>query len=250
MFLTIITNGLDQSVMQKHLTCPTIRDAKKNMYWFGSSLLVVNTIFLGLGLLLYMYASQLGIEIPEQTDEFYPLMAIKHLGTFTGIVFLIGIAAAAYSSADSALAGLTTSFCIDLLDMGKDGKPVSRKRRTLIHLGFVFLVFLVIVVFHFFNNDSLINTFIRVSGYTYGPILGLFAFGIFSKRQVSDAFVPFIAVLSPMISLLLYFYSERLFGYKFGFEILLINGGMMVFGLWASSWKITKHINSKRKNNE
>ena len=250
MFLTIITNGLDQSVMQKHLTCPTIRDAKKNMYWFGSSLLVVNTIFLGLGLLLYMYASQLGIEIPEQTDEFYPLMAIKHLGTFTGIVFLIGIAAAAYSSADSALAGLTTSFCIDLMDMGKDGKPVSRKRRTLIHLGFVFLVFLVIVVFHSFNNDSLINTFIRVSGYTYGPILGLFAFGIFSKRQVSDALVPFIAVLSPIISLLLYFYSERLFGYKFGFEILLINGGMMVFGLWVSSWKITKHINSKRKNNE
>ncbi|MEN8202343.1 MAG: sodium:solute symporter [Bacteroidota bacterium] len=240
MFLTIITNGLDQSIMQKHLTCPTIREAKKNMFSFGSSLLVVNVIFLGLGLLLYMYAAHHGIGIPEQTDELYPLLALKHLGTFTGVVFLIGIAAAAYSSADSALAGLTTSFCIDLMEMGKDGKPISKRIRTLVHLGFAILVFLVIVVFHSLNNDSLINSFIRVAGYTYGPLLGLFAFGMFSKRPVKDKFVPVVAVSAPIISVLLYFFSERLFGFKFGFEILLINGSLTVLGLWLISKK--KHI--------
>ncbi|MEN8116704.1 MAG: sodium:solute symporter [Bacteroidota bacterium] len=238
MFLTIITNGLDQSIMQKHLTCPTIKDAKKNMFWFGSSLLVVNVIFLALGLLLYIYASHHGIETPQQTDELYPLLALKYLGPFTGAVFLIGIAAAAYSSADSALAGLTTSFCIDLMGMGKNGKTISTKRRTLIHLGFAMLIFLVIVVFHSMNNDSLINSFIKVAGYTYGPLLGLFAFGMFSKRKAIDAIVPYIAVLSPVISVLLYFFSERMFGFKFGFEILLVNGALTIIGLWISSLKI------------
>ncbi|MEN8228903.1 MAG: sodium:solute symporter [Bacteroidota bacterium] len=238
MFLTIITNGLDQSIMQKHLTCPTIGDAKKNMYWFGSSLLVVNLLFLSLGLLLYMYASQHGIQTPQQTDELYPLLALKHLGTFTGALFLIGIAAAAYSSADSALAGLTTSFCVDLLSMGKEGKAISERKRTFIHLGFALLIFLVITLFHKLNNDSLINSFIRVAGYTYGPLLGLFTFGMFSKRKVTDALVPYVAVLSPIISLLLYFFSERLFGYRFGFEILLINGSLTVFGLWITSLKL------------
>ncbi|MEN8156255.1 MAG: sodium:solute symporter [Bacteroidota bacterium] len=236
-FLVIITNGLDQSIMQKHLTCPTIREAKRNMFSFGSSLLIVNAIFLGLGLLLYMYAGQQGIEVPKQTDELYPLLALKHLGTFTGVVFLIGIAAAAYSSADSALAGLTTSFCVDLMEMGRDGKPISKRIRTLVHLGFALLVFLVIVVFHSLNNDSLINSFIRVAGYTYGPLLGLFAFGMFSKRAVRDRFVPVVAVLAPVISVLLYFFSERLFGFKFGFEILLINGSLTVLGLWFISKK-------------
>ncbi|MEN8192132.1 MAG: sodium:solute symporter [Bacteroidota bacterium] len=235
MFLVIITNGLDQSIMQKHLTCPTIKDAKKNMFWFGSSLLVVNLIFLGLGLLLYIYAAQNGIEVPAKTDELYPLLALKYFGTFTGVVFLIGIAAAAYSSADSALAGLTTSFCVDLLGMGKGEREISTKQRTLIHLGFSFLVFLVIVIFYSLNNDSLINSFIRVAGYTYGPLLGLFTFGMFTKRKVKDSLVPYIAVLSPIISVLLYFYSEQLFGFKFGFEILLVNGGLTFLGLWLSS---------------
>lgn len=235
MFLVIITNGLDQSIMQKHLTCPTIKDAKKNMYWFGSSLLIVNLIFLGLGLLLYLYAENNGIEIPTKTDELYPILALQYLGPFTGVMFLIGIAAAAYSSADSALAGLTTSFCVDLMNMGKEGNEVSTKRRTLVHLGFSFLIFLVVVLFHSLNNDSLINDFIRVAGYTYGPLLGLFAFGMFTKRKVIDSWIPYIALLSPIISVFLFFNSEQLFGFKFGFEILLVNGGLTYLGLWVIS---------------
>jgi len=238
MFLVIITNGLDQSIMQKHLTCPNIGDAKKNMFWFGGSLLFVNLIFLGLGLLLYVYAAQKGVTIPQQTDEFYPLLALDHLGLFTGIVFLLGIAAAAYSSADSALAGLTTSFCIDFLGYGKKDNEASTKTRTLVHLGFSLLVFFVIVIFHALNDDSLINSFIRVAGYTYGPLLGLFVFGMFTKKAIKDKWVPVIAILSPIISVLLYFNSETLLnGYKFGFEILLVNGLTTVLGLWAISKK-------------
>ncbi|MBN1481720.1 sodium:solute symporter [candidate division KSB1 bacterium] len=236
MFLTIITNGLDQSIMQKHLTCPTLKDAKKNMFWFGSALLFVNMIFLILGLLLYMFAAEKGIAIPKQTDELYPLLALNHLHLFTGIVFLLGIAAAAYSSADSALAGLTTSFCVDFLGYTKEGKTISTRKRTLVHLCFSLLIFVVITIFHALNNDSLINSFIRVSGYTYGPLLGLFIFGMFTRKNVKDKWVPLIAVLAPTICVLLYFYSEALLnGYKFGFEILLVNGCLTILGLMLIS---------------
>ena len=238
MFLVIITNGLDQSIMQKHLTVPTIKDAQKNMFFFGGSLVLVNLIFLILGLLLYFYAEANGVLIPEKTDELYPVLALDHLGVFTGIMFLIGIAAAAYSSADSALAGLTTSFCIDILDVNKEGKSTSVKRRTLVHLGFSLLIFVVIVIFKAINSDSIVNSFIRVAGYTYGPLLGLFAFGMFTKRKIIDKWVPYIAVSSPIISLLLYMYSEQLFGFKFGFEILMINGSLTILGLWLSSLRI------------
>jgi Na+/proline symporter len=238
MFLVIITNGLDQSIMQKHLTCPTVGEAKKNMFWFGGSLLVVNMVFLALGLLLYLFANQKGIPIPTQTDELYPLLALNYFDTFTGVVFLLGIAAAAYSSADSALAGLTTSFCVDFLNYGKAGKAISTKVRTAVHLSFSMLVFFVIVIFYNLNNDSLINSFIRVAGYTYGPLLGLFIYGMFTKKKITDKWTPFVAVLSPIISLALYFNSEVLLnGYKFGFEILLVNGALTILGLWSISKK-------------
>ncbi|MEN8137717.1 MAG: sodium:solute symporter [Bacteroidota bacterium] len=235
MFLVIITNGLDQSIMQKSLTVPNIKDAQKNMYFFGGSLVFVNMIFLILGLMLYLYADKFGIAVPAETDKFYPLLALDHLGVFTGIMFLIGIAAAAYSSADSALAGLTTSFCVDVLEVGDGKKEASTKRRTLVHLGFSLMVFFVILVFKALNNESIVNSFIRVAGYTYGPLLGLFVFGMFTKKDVNDKWVPYVAVASPIISLLLYLYSEQLFGFKFGFELLLINGGLTVLGLWFSS---------------
>lgn len=237
MFLVIIMNGLDQSIMQKHLTCPSIKDAKKNMLWFGGSLLFVNLLFLGLGLLLYLYSDKHALPIPTQTDDLYPIIALNHLGVFTGIIFLIGIAAAAYSSADTALTGLTTSFCIDLLDMGTTGKPISTKTRTLIHLGFALLVFIVIVIFNALNNDSMINSFLKYVGFTYGPLLGLFAFGMITKKPVKDRLVPLVTILSLLISILLYVKSELWFGYKFGFEILLLNSALTIFGLWLISRK-------------
>lgn len=236
MFLTIMNNGLDQSIMQKHLTCPTLRDAQKNMVSFGIALLLVNVIFLVLGLMLYLFAAEKGIAMPQQTDELYPLLALRHLNLFTAIVFLLGIAAAAYSSADSALTGLTTSFCVDFLGYTKAGKTISIKKRTLVHLGFSVLIFLVIMVYQTLNNDSLINSFIRVSGYVYGPLLGLFVFGMFTRKQVRDKWVPIIAILAPVFSLLLTFYSDELLnGYQFGFEILLVNGLITILGLWMIS---------------
>ena len=237
-FLTIVTNGLDHSVMQKHLTCPSLRESQKNMFWYSTLLFLANVLILCLGLLLYMFARAKGITLPAKSDDLYPMLALHHLSTFTGVVFLLGIAAAAYSSADSALTALTTSFCVDFLDFAKKGDQTSRKTRILVHLGMSMLLYLVIVIFRVLNDESVINSFIRVSGYTYGPLLGLFAFGMFTKRKVIDRLVPLLCLLSPSISLLLYFKSESwLWGYKFGFEILIVNGLLTFIGLLSISGK-------------
>jgi len=229
-FLTVVTNGVDQSVMQKHLTCPNVRDSQKNMISLAGMLLFVNLLFLILGFLLYEYAAELDIALPSKTDDLYPLLAMKYFSPFAGIVFLLGISAAAYSSADSALTGLTTSFCVDILNFQKKFVPI--RLRTLVHLGFSLLIFAVILLFRALNNESVVNAFIRVSGYVYGPLLGLFLFGMFSKFKVRDKWVPLICLAAPAFSLLLYFNSERWFHYKFGFEILLVNASMTILGLW------------------
>ncbi|RJP31170.1 MAG: sodium:solute symporter [Candidatus Omnitrophota bacterium] len=232
-FLTLVTNGLDQSVMQKHLTCRTLKDAQKNMFWFCVLLALTNLLFLGLGILLRQFALQNGIAIPPRTDDLYPLLAIHHFHAFAGIVFLLGISAAAYSSADSALTGLTTSFCVDFLNYKDQESELLQRKRFLIHFSFSLLLYLIIVIFKIINDESVINAFIRVSGYTYGPLLGLYAFGLFTQRRVHDRWVPLLCILSPLISILLYFYSETwLWGYKFGFEILLVNSAFTFAGLF------------------
>jgi Na+/proline symporter len=228
-FLTVVTNGIDHSVMQKHLTCPNLRESQKNMVVLAGMLLLVNLLFLSLGFLLYEYAQALNIPIPEKTDDLYPLLALHYFSPFAGIVFLLGIAAAAYSSADSALTGLTTSFCVDILGFEKKNMPV--KIRTFVHLGFSLLIFFVILGFRWLNNESVVNAFIRVSGYVYGPLLGLFVFGMFTKRQVRDKLVPIACILGPTLSLLLYFNSDAWFGYNFGFEILIVNAVITIIGL-------------------
>ncbi len=235
-FLTVVTNGVDHSVMQKHLTCPGLRESQKNMFLLAGMLLLVNILFLALGLLLYEYAASLGIPIPERTDDLYPLLALKYFSPVAGIVFLLGIAAAAYSSADSALTGLTTSFCVDILNFEKRENPPVRVR-TLVHLGFSLLIFVVILVFRQLNNESVVNAFIRVSGYVYGPLLGLFIFGIFSKRRVRDQYVPLICIMAPVLSLLLYFNSQNWFNYRFGFEILVVNTFLMIAGLYILRYR-------------
>jgi len=231
-FLTIVTNGIDHSVMQKHLTCPNLHESRKNMFTLAGMLLIVNLLFLGLGLLLYVYARKNGIAIPAKTDDLYPLLALKYFSTFAGIVFLLGISAAAYSSADSALTGLTTSFCIDFLNFEKKARN-STLVRSFVHLGFSLLIFVVILLFRWLNNDSVVNAFIRISGYVYGPLFGLFVFGILTKKPVKDRYVPWLCIAAPVISVILYFNSEKLlWGYKFGFEMLLVNSMLTIIGLF------------------
>ena len=230
--ITVALNGLDQNMMQKNLTCRSLRDCQVNMYTFSFFFLVTNVLFLALGALLYIYAGREGILLPGKSDEVFPYLALNHLGTLTGLCFLLGITAAAYSSVDSSLTSLTTAFCIDFLKV--DPKDTGRKRqRVAVHVGFSLLMVLVIVLFRELNNDSVINSLFTAVGYTYGPLLGLFVFGLTTKFQVREKDVPWVCVLAPILAYVLNRYSEELFwGYRFGFEILLLNGALCFLGLW------------------
>ena len=245
-FIAIVMTGLDQDMMQKNLTCRNIGEAQKNMYWFSGTLVVVNLLFLSLGALLYLYAEQMGLSLPLNDagrvdgDQVYPTIVKDHLGLAAGIFFLLGIVAAAYSSADSALTSLPTSFCVDFLDFAKIGTGEARKRmrRIQVHLAFSVLLFLVIVVFSLIKSDSVINAVFRAAGYTYGPLLGLYAFGLFTRLGVKDKLVPLVCSLSPVLCYLMDFFSEELFnGYTFGFELLIINGAISFLGLTIISRK-------------
>jgi len=234
-FIAICMTGLDQNMMQKNLTCPNIRDAQKNMFWFSIILVPVNLLFLSLGVLLYVYANSKGIEIPQYTDDLFPTLALKHFNLFAGIVFLLGIIAAAFSSADSALTALTTSFCMDFLNVGNKDEVTAKKTRLKIHIAFSCIMFLVIMIFHEINDRSIINTVFTVAGYTYGPLLGLYSFGLFTKHKVRDRLVPVFAILSPVISYFISMFSEQiLWGYKFGFELLILNGLIMFLFLYLT----------------
>ena len=235
-FISIVMTGLDQEMMQKNLSCRNIGDAQKNMFSFSFVLVFVNLMFLFLGAVLYIYSSKHGIEIPARTDDLFPMIAIKYLGPLAGLVFIIGLISAAYPSADGALTSLTTSFSIDFLGLDKraDLSEERKKRmRYLVHLSFAFLLLLVIVLFRAINDRAVIDKLFTVAGYTYGPLLGLYAFGLFTKFQVKDKFVPYLAVSSPIFCWLLSEYSVQLLnGYKFGFELLIINGLYTFVGLW------------------
>lgn len=232
-FITIVMTGLDQDMMQKNLSCRNLKDAQKNMYWYGSAFVPANILFMSLGVLLYMFAAHMNIEIPERTDNLFPLIATKgYLQPIVGIFFILGLIAAAYSSADSALTALTTSFSIDILEIEK--KKISQKKkeqiRIYVHIFISVLLGLVIIAFKALNNESVISALFKFAGYTYGPLLGLYAFGLFTKYRVNDHLVWLIAILSPLLCIVLNQYSEQiLFGYKFGFEILIING-LITFG--------------------
>ncbi len=235
-FIAIVMTGLDQDMMQKNLTCRNIGDAQKNMFWFSAVLVFVNLLFLCLGALLYLYAQTKGIAIPERSDDLFPILALQHFDIFTGIIFLLGIIAAAYSSADSALTSLTTSFCVDFLNFQREETlekvKSQRNLRLLIHLGFSVILFGVIILFKSLNNDAVISSVFKAAGYTYGPLLGLYAFGLFTNFKLRDWAVPMVCILSPILSYFLNLNSENLFsGYKFGFEILLVNGGLTFLGL-------------------
>ena len=226
--------GLDQDLMQKNLTCKNIGEAQKNMFWFTVTLVFVNFLFLSLGVLLYVFAQREGIQIPERTDDLYPLLALNHLGLVVGITFLLGITAATYASADSALTALTTSFCVDFMNVEKRPETERSRIKHIVHIGFSLLFFVVIIIFRQLNSKEVITAVFDIAGYTYGPLLGLYAFGIFNKRPVMDRFVPFICLASPVLTYIVNENSAAWFGgYQFGFERLLLNGLFTFVGLWA-----------------
>ncbi len=232
-FIAIVMTGLDQDMMQKNLTCRNIADAQKNMFWFSIILLIVNLIFLSLGVLLYVYAANKGIALPERSDDLFPMLSLDHFSVFAGITFLLGITAAAYSSADSALTALTTSFCIDIIGFENWDSEKHKRDRMVVHLGFSIVLFVVILIFRAINDQSVISAVLTIAGYTYGPILGLFAFGLFTRIKIRDNLVLPVCLASPAISYLLNIYSEELFwGYKFGYELLMVNGLLTFIGLY------------------
>jgi len=236
-FLAIVMTGLDQDMMQKNLSCANIKDGQKNMFSFSIVLIFVNFVFLALGALLFVYANKNGIEIPAKTDNLFPAIATQHLNTFAGIFFILGLVAAAYSSADSALTALTTSVCVDFLAIKNKEESLRMKLRKKVHVMMSVILFVVILLFDIINNDSVISSLFKAAGYTYGPLLGLYAFGLILKRKVRDNLVPIICLLAPVICYFLNIYSKELFnGYQFGFELLILNGGLTFLGLLAISY--------------
>ncbi|MGD1891446.1 MAG: sodium:solute symporter [Cyclobacteriaceae bacterium] len=239
-FSAIVMTGLDQDMMQKNLTVKTLEGAQKNMLWFTVVLVFANILFLSLGALLYIYADQIGFQIPDRSDNLFPALAVNQFAVYAGIIFLLGITAAAYSSADSALTALTTSFCVDFLGIGRDrdevqdaAKARSDKRiRTRVHVMFSVILLIVIMIFNAINEESVVMSVYRIASYTYGPLLGLYAFGLYTNWRVKDRLIPWVAVLSPLVSFVLDTNSEAWFnGFKFGFFILIVNGALTFLGL-------------------
>jgi Na+/proline symporter len=246
MFIAIAMTGLDQEMMQKNISCKSVGDAQKNVLTFSVVMLIVNILFLILGALLYIYANESSIPlmINEKgkiiSDHVFPTIALQHFGTLSGIFFIIGLISAAYPSADGALTALTSVFCIDFLGLKDDQLKTEAhkvKIRHIVHFTFAGILFLVIVIFKLINNDSVINNLFTWAGYTYGPLLGLYSFGLFTKKQVRDHLVPLVCILSPLICIWLNEYSVEFFGgYKFGFEMIILNGLITFIGLWFVSF--------------
>jgi len=240
MFITITMTGLDQEMMQKNLSCRNLKEAQKNMFTFSGILVFVNLLFLILGAFLLLFARSKGVTVAS-TDDLFPTVALNYLGPMAGVVFLIGLISAAFPSADGALTSLTTSISIDFLGINRR-KGLSERNATLIrygvHLTIAFVFFISILIFRTLSDRAVIDKLFTIAGYTYGPLLGLYSFGLFTRRKADDRLTPFIAILSPVICLFLSKYSVQLFnGYKFGFELILLNGFLTYMGLLIFSKK-------------
>lgn len=238
MFITITMTGLDQEMMQKNLSCRNIGDAQKNMFTFSGILVFVNLLFLFLGAILLMYMHTKGISVAS-SDEIFPTVAIRYLGPVAGMVFFIGLISAAFPSADGALTSLTTSVSIDFLGLDKNSgfsEKTKTRIRYIVHLSIGVVFFIAVLIFGMLDDKAVIDKLFTIAGYTYGPLLGLYSFGLFTKRMVKDKLTPVIAILSPVLCFILSSYSEVLFnGYKFGFELLLVNGFITFTGLFLFS---------------
>ncbi|MDD3877734.1 MAG: sodium:solute symporter, partial [Bacteroidales bacterium] len=236
-FIAIVMTGLDQDMMQKNLSCRTLRESQKNMMTFSIVLIFVNFLFLFLGALLYFYTDMKGLNLSElignTSDNLFPALSLQYLGILAGLTFIIGLISAAYSSADGALTALTTSFSLDILNLRNKNYDEKRIKRIryIVHLSFSFLMLCAIIFYKLINNDAIINKLFTIAGYTYGPLLGLFSFGLFFKRKVRDALVPVVCIASPVICYILSSNSKIWWGYEFGFELLMLNGFLTFVGL-------------------
>lgn len=242
MFITIVMTGLDQDQMQKNLTIRTLRDAQKNVVSYGLAFAPINFLFLSLGVLLLAYAGQNGIPLPEVSDNILPLIASEHLGPVVLGIFVVGIVAAAFSSADSALTALTTSFCVDILGIKSIAKDIKQEEREVrirrrVHLGISAVFILIILLIEAIGSDSIINAIYKLASYTYGPLLGLYVAGLYTKVNPADRYVPFVAIAAPLICFLIEQAILQFYGYRVGYELLLMNGMLTALGLWAISQK-------------
>ena len=237
-FTMIALNGLDQDMMQRNLSCRNPKDSQKNMITSVISQFFINLLFLMLGVLLYLYADKFAIGAPAKSDELFPMIATGgYFPMVVGILFIIGLISSAYSTAGSAMTALTTSFTVDILGIGNKSEERVRKIRKRVHVGMAVVMGLVIYVFGLLNNTSVIDAVYTIASYTYGPLLGMFAFGIFTKRRVKDKSIPFIAILSPALCYVLQSNSKVWFnGYVFGYELLIFNALFACVGMWVFSW--------------
>lgn len=235
-FVVIVMTGLDQDMMQKNLTCKSLRDAQKDMCSYGLAFVPANLLFLSLGTLLTMLAAREGIVLPAKGDELLPMFAATgQLGNVVVVLFTLGIVAASFSSADSALAALTTSFCVDIMQ-----RPDDERLRRHTHIGMAVVFVLFILVFRALNSTSVIDAIYILCSYTYGPLLGLFAYSLFTRRPTDDRRVPYICLAAPIICLAIDFVTQTMTGYQFGYELLMLNGMLTFGGLWLAGQPIVK----------
>ena len=242
-FIALTMTGMDQEIMQKNLTCKNIAEAQKNMFWLSNTIVAVNFLFLTLGALLFIYSEKNGLALPASSDSLFPMLALHKFGLVVGIFFLLGITASSYASADSALAGLTTSFCIDFLNFKNKPEKKKSKQKFLVHIGFSLLFLVIILIVKQINEKSVIDAVLKAAGYTYGPLLGLFSFGLMTKRSVKGWPIVAVCLLSPCISYWVSSNSVVWFsGYVIDIEILILNGIITWLGLFSISKKIEKRI--------
>lgn len=239
-FVTLAMTGLDQDLMQKNLSCKNIGEAQKNMLTFTGIFVFMNIFFLSVGALLYIFAANNGIAVSDLAtpDHLFPEIALNHLNVIPGVIFMLGLTAATFATTDSALTALTTSFCVDFLNFDKKddhNSPALIRTRHIVHVVFSIVMLLVILVFKILNDDSVVNAIFKAAGYTYGPLLGLFAFGMFTRRGVNDRYVPLICLLAPVISFIVDSNSFVWIGYTFGFELIVMNGLITFIGLFLIS---------------
>lgn len=231
-FIAIVMTGLDQDMMQKNLTCRTLREAQKDVCTYGFAFVPANLLFMSLGVLLMMLAQRDGIALPTSGDELLPMFAATgRLGSMVTVLFTIGVVAASFSSADSALTALTTSYCVDIRQ-----RPADERLRRRAHIGVAVVFVAFILLFRMLNSTSVIDAIYVMCSYTYGPLLGLFAFGLTTRRPVADHLVPYIAIASPLLCFAIDTAAQSLWGYKFGYELLMLNGMLTFAGLWMSGW--------------
>lgn len=236
-FITLTMTGLDQEMMQKNISVKNLKDAQKNMVTIGFSMLLVITLFLFLGGLLNLFASQQNVTAVG--DALFPTIALQHMPPYLSIIFILALISALFPSADGAITALTSSFCIDLLGMQRRkewDEDKQKKIRKRVHLGFAFLFLIIVMVFKWIDNKSIIDLLLKIASYTYGPLLGLFAFGILTARKLNGKWVAFTCILAPILCFVLEFYQKELLGgFQIGQELLIINGLFTFLGLWLIS---------------